>query len=77
MLHGLNRLHKNQHRVSTFWWPAFGQLRRHVRRLEEEVRPLKDLVKDGADEKEQREEEKRAIERAHDIRENFIPEAYL
>ena len=77
MLHGLNRLHENQHRVSTYWWPAFGQLRRHVRRLEEEVRPLKDLVKDGAEGKEQSDEEKRTIQRALWIREHFLPTAYL
>lgn len=77
MLHGLHRLHKNQHRVSTYWWPAFGQLRRNVRKLEEDVLPLKSLVKDGPQGKEQIDEEKRAIERARGIREDFIPKAYL
>jgi len=78
MLHGLNRLHKNQHRVSTYWWPAFGQLRRHVRRLEEDVRPLKDLkLKGGGEGKQKSDEETRAVERALSIREDFIPRAYL
>ncbi|KAL1889786.1 Ribonuclease MRP protein subunit rmp1 [Sporothrix stenoceras] len=77
MLHGLHRLHKNQHRVSTYWWPAFGQLRRHVRRLEEDVIPLKSMVKEGAGEMEPIDEEKRAIERARSVREDFVPKAYL
>ncbi|EPE07231.1 hypothetical protein F503_07882 [Ophiostoma piceae UAMH 11346] len=37
LLHGLHRRHKNQHRVSTYWWPSFGQLRRAVTRLLEDV----------------------------------------
>ncbi|KIH90690.1 hypothetical protein SPBR_00788 [Sporothrix brasiliensis 5110] len=76
MLHGLNRLHKNQHRVSTYWWPVFGQLRRHVRRLEAVVRPLT-AAKAKVDGDDQSDEEKAAIMCARAVRDDFIPKAYL
>ena len=37
LLHGLHCRHKNQHRVSTYWWPSFNQLRRAVTRLRDDV----------------------------------------
>ncbi|CAK7232105.1 Ribonuclease MRP protein subunit rmp1 [Sporothrix bragantina] len=76
LLHGLHRLHKNQHRVSTYWWPAFGQLRRHVRKLDEEVRAVQ---ADKALDKFVKETEymRRAAAHAHDVRDQFIPKVYL
>ncbi|CAK7207415.1 Ribonuclease MRP protein subunit rmp1 [Sporothrix eucalyptigena] len=71
LLHGLYRRHKNQHRVSTYWWPAFGQLRRHVRRLEAEVHAV------HAPENVEDDRVKLAIAHARDMRDHFVPKAYL
>ncbi len=65
LLHGLHRRHKNQHRVSTYWWPAFGQLRRHVRRLMAALRTAED------------DEGTRVVAHAENLRTEFVPKAYL
>lgn len=74
LLHGLHRRHKNQHRVSTYWWPAFGQLRRNVRRLAAEVRDVREAraVDAAASHAVQR-----AVARARMMREQLVPKAYL
>ncbi|CAK7213664.1 Ribonuclease MRP protein subunit rmp1 [Sporothrix curviconia] len=78
LLHGLHRLHKNQHRVSTYWWPAFGQLRRHVRRLDQEVRAVQaDKNSAKFDKGAETEGVRRAVARAFSMLGHFIPKVYL
>ncbi|OAA57886.1 hypothetical protein SPI_06771 [Niveomyces insectorum RCEF 264] len=69
LLAGFHRRHKNQHRVSVYWWPAFEQLRRYVRRLGARLRPV-----DGAVNSENNDDVwayVRWLQRA------FVPKAYL
>ncbi|CAK7272064.1 Ribonuclease MRP protein subunit rmp1 [Sporothrix epigloea] len=76
LLHGLHRRHKNQHRVSTYWWPAFGQLRRHVRKLAAEARAaqaesaLRKSAKEPA-------ASSRVAAHARDSFDHLIPKVYL
>ncbi|CAK7271154.1 Ribonuclease MRP protein subunit rmp1 [Sporothrix epigloea] len=76
LLHGLHRRHKNQHRVSTYWWPAFGQLRRHVRKLAAEARAVWTETTPDRPARET-DAKRRVAAHARDMYDCFIPKVYL
>ncbi|EFX00550.1 hypothetical protein CMQ_7552 [Grosmannia clavigera kw1407] len=81
MIAGFQHRHKNQHRLSAYWWAPFQQLRRHAEKLREELHAQQQLQQKKQQQK--RPSRKRDVvsdaptQRARWMQSNLVPKAYL